>query len=194
MTGPDPIQRRVAYLMRMCDLNRDDVLEASDFEEWVDRLAALRGWEPGTAGYTGLYTLFVDEAFGGVADAVGRDDGTVPLAAMCDFLIAVAHDFPSEFRAWADALFGVLDRDEDDVIGREEYRDLLASLCISRAVADESFVHVDAAGSGRLTRSEFCELYRGFFVTTNPVAPASWFWGRVPEAIPIDGRRRRRKA
>jgi len=75
VTGPDLIQRRVAYLLRLCDHDGDDVLEVSDFEEWVDRLAALRGWEPGTDGYTALHTLYVEEAFRGFAAAAGREDG-----------------------------------------------------------------------------------------------------------------------
>jgi Ca2+-binding EF-hand superfamily protein len=172
----------VAYLLRLCDHDGDDVLEASDFEEWVDRLAALRGWEPGTEGYTALYRLYVEEAFGGVAAESGRDDGRVALGAMGDFLIAVANEHAPEFRAWADALFDVLDRDGDGVIGREEHRDLLASLLVARHVADVSFAHIDAGGSGRLTRAQFRELYRGFFVAEDPEAPATWFWGRTDAA------------
>lgn len=173
------IEHRVDHLLRLCDRDHDDVLDVSDFEEWVDRLGALRGWEPGSPGYESLTTLFVAEAWDGVIEAVGSSDGRVGLAAMRDFLISVANTYAPQFEEWADALFELLDADGDGAIGREEYRDLLASLCVAPAAADVSFARYEVDGAGRLSRASFSALYLGFYLVEDPQAPASGFWGPV---------------
>jgi hypothetical protein len=39
----DIIERKLTNLMRLSDRNGDGVIEGSDFEIWIDRLAATRG-------------------------------------------------------------------------------------------------------------------------------------------------------
>lgn len=173
----DAIDRRVTYLLRLCDRNDDDILDARDFEEWVDRLGALRGWEPGCDGYQVLTELFVVRSWGGLHAAVGREDGTIALPAMRAGLRGIAQSHPEQARGWADALYDLLDPARSGRIGREQYRDLLASLCVAREDADASFAHLDAGDRGYLTRDEFAALYLGFFLDVDPDAPAACFWG-----------------
>jgi len=66
-------------------------------------------------------------------------------------------------------------------------------MLVARAAADVAFSHVDSAACGRLTRAEFCELYRQFLVAEDPDTPAGWFWGPIEEPIPIAGPRRLRR-
>jgi hypothetical protein len=186
----DFIHHKVTYLLRLCDQDHDDVLEASDFETWVDRLAALRGWEPGSAGYAALELLFVHGAFGDMVGAAGRADGRMDLDTMARQLLAMVQAHAPEVSRWAAALFELLDADGVGLIGREEYRDLLASLCVDRASADASFARIAAAYGTRLSSEDFSELYVGFFLDADPDAPASGFWGFVaaphgsPDATP----------
>lgn len=180
----DAIARRVSRLLRRCDGDHDDVLDASDVEEWVDRLGAIRGWEPGGEGYNALTALFVDQAFGELHALAGTPDGRIALDAMCDALTATARRRPWQVAAWAAALFELLDSDADGFIGPEDYRDLLASVCIEHGAADDAFAHVDQHAGGRLSRAGFSALYLQFFLSEEPDGPAAWLWGPVPVATP----------
>ena len=72
----DVIDRKVTYLLGLCDQNGDGLLEVSDFETWVARMAAIRGWAPGSEDYAGLEGLFLD-AYRGMAAAFAGPDGRV---------------------------------------------------------------------------------------------------------------------
>ena len=65
--------------MGLTDQNGDGFLEQADFETWIGRMAAIRGWEKGTEGYAQLEGLFL-EAFKGMAAAFGGDDGRMETA------------------------------------------------------------------------------------------------------------------
>jgi len=58
-------------------------------------------------------------------------------------------------------------------------------------VADESFDRIDADDSGMISLDEFARLYVDFFLSEDPDAPASWFWGRVPAPAALLLRRSR---
>jgi AraC-like DNA-binding protein len=171
------VNRRVRDLLHRCDIDRDGVLDATDFEEWVDRLGALRGWEPDDDGYAALTSLFVDRGYAGLQAARGRPDGRIALDAMRDGLIAMAEARPDRIVASAHALFDLIDADADGLIGLEEYRDLLASLSIARDAADAAFPRLDRLARGAVSRHDFSDLYLRFFTDDDPAAPAAWFWG-----------------
>ena len=175
--APDAIDRRLTYLLRLCDRDHDDVLDAHDVEEWVDRAAALRGWEPDCEGHRALTALFVDQLYGRMHATRGRRDGRMTLPDMCDTLRAITRSQPAQAIAWAEAIFDLLDADGSGYIGLEQYRDLLSSLGVPRSVADTSFARLDARGRGRLSRSEFRALYLRFFRDEDPDTTAAWLWG-----------------
>ena len=49
----------------------------------------------------------------------------------------------------------------------------------------------DADDSGMISLDEFARLYVDFFLSEDPDAPASWFWGRVPAPAALLLRRSR---
>jgi AraC family transcriptional regulator, regulatory protein of adaptative response / methylphosphotriester-DNA alkyltransferase methyltransferase len=173
----EAIDRRVTYVLRLLDSDGDDILHALDVEEWVDRLGALRDWEPGSDGYSALTDLFLNQGYHGLCAAAGRSDSRITLRAMREGMLSVAREHPARLIAWADALFDVLDERVTGRIGVEEYRDLLSSLCVAHAAADVSFRRIDVDGRGQLSRSEFSALYLGFFLDGDPEAAAAWLWG-----------------
>lgn len=75
----DTIQRKVHKLMRLCDLNGDGYLERSDAEIWIDRLAAIRGWDKGSPGYERLDSVF-GASFERLSDVGSDKTGRVEVA------------------------------------------------------------------------------------------------------------------
>ncbi|MEA2828811.1 MAG: hypothetical protein QOG43_3250 [Actinomycetota bacterium] len=172
----DVIDRKVTYLLELCDQNGDGLLEVSDFEMWIERMAAIRGWERGSADYAGLEALFLD-AYKGMQAAYANPDGRIEIAAMKDTLVAMAAAGAPELGEWGDGFFRLIDADGDGVIARQEYRDLMASVFIDAAVADDAFARLDTNGDGVISADEFTQLYRDFFTSDDPDAPGSRFWG-----------------
>jgi Ca2+-binding EF-hand superfamily protein len=175
--APGAIDRRVTYVLRLLDRDGDDILDARDVEEWVDRLGALRDWEPGCDGYSALTDLFLNAGYHGLRADAGREDGRLTLHALRAVMLSTARQHPARLVVWADALFDLLDERVTGQIGVEEYRDLLSSLCVAHAAADVSFAHIDVHGRGQLSRGEFSALYLGFFLDEDPDAAAAWLWG-----------------
>src|SRR3954464_7466970 len=102
------VQQRITHVASLCDLNHDGVLERADFEIWVDRMAAIRGWEAGSDDYERLSGLFLGSYLAG-AGAVGAPDGEMPVSALADALGALAEAGDPRFSGWAAGFFDLLD-------------------------------------------------------------------------------------
>ena len=167
---------KMAHILALLDQNKDGWLGVDDAEAWVDRLAAIRQWSPGSDGYVRLENMLTDVMRNLVEDPAAVD-GKLPLPALRDALYSFAEPGRPELGFWAAGFFQVLDADEEGIIGPDEYRDFMASVNVDSAVADETFVRLDLNGDGRLSRDEFAELYLEFFRSDDPEAPGSWLWG-----------------
>jgi AraC family transcriptional regulator of adaptative response / methylphosphotriester-DNA alkyltransferase methyltransferase len=178
----DAIDDRITSLLRRLDRDHDDILDTFDLEEWVDRLGALRGWEPGDDGYSALTIVLIDQFCPGLHASSGTDDDRISARAMCARLRTIARSHPTRVIGWSNALFDLLDTGVTGLIGIEQYRDLLSSLCVSHSAADASFARMDTVGRGHMSRDEFNALYLGFLLDEHPDAVAAWFWG--PRAAP----------
>ena len=121
----DAIDRRVTYVLRLLDSDGDDILNELDIEEWVDRLGALRDWEPGSDGYSALTDLFLNQGYHGLRASAGRGGGADAAARDARRNALARTRAPARLIVWADALFDVLDDRVTGRIGVEEYRDLL---------------------------------------------------------------------
>lgn len=168
----DLMDRKINHVVALCDSNGDGVVEVSDFVTWVERLAAIRGWAPGTGGHRELERLYVDGAKGVIA-LVGDED-RLSVRAFGDAMRSLSAEDLARFAA---EFFRLIDADGDGEIGPDEYADLLASLGIDRAGADAAFSKLDLNGDGHISGDEFSQLYLEFFRSEDPDAPGNWFWG-----------------
>ena len=75
----DAIERKTSYLLALCDQDDDGVLDADDFAIWVERLAAIRGWEQGSEGYADLEATFLG-SYDAAQAARGGEEGRVGVA------------------------------------------------------------------------------------------------------------------
>jgi hypothetical protein len=171
----DLIDRKLTHVVGLCDQNGDGVLEVADFETWVGRMAAIRGWEPGSDGHAGLDRLYLDTIR--TLHEVYGDNGRVTVARLAEVLRSMSESGGSDFQAWGDGFFGLLDADGDGRIGPDEYRDFLAALLVDAPAADQAFAKLDLDGDGYISGEEFTQLYLEFFASEDPDAPGNWFWG-----------------
>ena len=96
---------------------------------------------------------------------------------MKDTIVSMAAAGAPELGVWGDGFFRLIDADGDGVIGPQEYRDLMASVFVDAASADQAFARLDTNGDGVISHDEFTQLYRDFFTSDDPDAPGSRFWG-----------------
>jgi Ca2+-binding EF-hand superfamily protein len=170
------IDQKVRHLIRLCDRNGDGTVELADYEQWMARLAAIRGWEPESADYTRLEEVIVGTV-GPMLAAFGGAVGPEQISELSSAMTTMAQSGAPELTHFAEGLFAVIDRDGDGVISPSEYKELMASLDIDASVADASFAKIDLDGDGQLSRDEYTELYHEFFSSNDSDAPGSWLWG-----------------
>lgn len=171
----DVMDRKISHVVALCDLNGDGVVEVADFDLWVQRLAAIRGWAPGTDDHAELEALYLGPASDMIAAGSGAD--RISVGGFSEYLRSLAETDLAAFTAWGDGFFRLIDANADGQIGPDEYADLLASLGIDRAGADAAFSRLDLNGDGHISGEEFTELFLEFFSSDDPEAPGNWFWG-----------------
>src|SRR3954470_359679 len=107
-------QRKLAHTFKLWDANRDGVVEQIDYELLIERVAAVRGWAPGSAAYQGLQQMYLGswEAIRAYADT--NRDNRITL----DEWMACFGDWlrdPAAFRQMitpmSEQVFGLLDAD-----------------------------------------------------------------------------------
>ncbi|MCX5199826.1 EF-hand domain-containing protein [Streptomyces sp. NBC_00249] len=75
-------------------------------------------------------------------------------------------------------LFDVIDADEDNQISKDEFARLLKDVWQIDAPMD-TFYQLDTDGDGAISRMEFVRAIREHYLSDNPDAPGSLFFGHV---------------
>lgn len=173
-------RRKLAHTFKLWDANSDGAIEQADYDLLIARVAAVRGWAPGSAGYGQLQHLYLASWAAIRAYADPNGDGRVSRA---EWLACYAEWLadPTAFRArigpLSEAVFALLDRDGDGAITHDEW-DLHARLY--NAVPDATgaiFSRLDSDGDGRIPKDEFIAVSLDFFLDQDPQAPANWMYG-----------------
>lgn len=78
------------------------------------------------------------------------------------------------------AVFDIIDADGDGRIGRDETARFLKDVWkIDVSQAADAFARLDTDGDGAITRQEFTRAMREHFLSTDPDAPGSLFFGQA---------------
>ncbi|WP_405852214.1 EF-hand domain-containing protein [Streptomyces sp. NBC_00090] len=75
-------------------------------------------------------------------------------------------------------VFDVIDADEDNEISKDEFARFLKDVWKTDAPMD-TFTQLDTDGDGAISRMEFVRAVREHFLSDNPDAPGSLFFGHV---------------
>ncbi|MEV4320110.1 EF-hand domain-containing protein [Actinocrispum sp. NPDC049592] len=148
-------RRKVTVVFAAMDADGDGFLDENDFRALTSRWVSLRG--PGDE-------QRLSEVMMGwwstLRSAAGAEKITV------DGVLGVVEQLPrmpDAVIATADAMFDAVDRNGDDYISPDEYRTMMDAWRGRPTDTDAVFPRLDHDGDGRLSRSEFAELWLEFW-------------------------------
>ncbi|MEU4392629.1 EF-hand domain-containing protein [Kribbella sp. NPDC023855] len=169
-------RRKVAAVFRAMDADGSGYLEESDFEALTERWVGLRDWEPGTAEYERMRAIMMGWWSALVTLSDGGQDGKVSL----DELMTVVDQLPAmddAVYATADAMFDAIDQNGDDRIALAEHKQVVYAWKGSDDGIEDVFGKLDGDGDGQLSRTEFRDLWSGFWRGDDPKSPSQWVFG-----------------
>lgn len=173
-------QRKITNLFKVHDLNGDGVLTPTDYEEYSKRIAASRGWAPGSDAYTTLLARFMRMWEDLDRHADRNEDKRVTLdewLAYFDTLLGTQGLYDQVGQPIAESVFTMLDRNGDGVVTADDYAVLYRSGALDPALANAAFSKLDVDRDGRVTPAELSRLLGEFFLSNDPNAPGNWLFG-----------------
>jgi Ca2+-binding EF-hand superfamily protein len=173
------------HYFNVLDHNGDGLLEKQDFIDVADRIAEMRGYEDGSARHSAVRKeiLRIWTNARALSGAEGKTQITLE-----DWL---AHEekvidsnvlIHSYVQGIAQAVFDILDADNDGVISEEEYLQFFRAFRGEEAQGPEAFQKLDQDGDGHLAREEFLEAVTEFHLSDDPDARGNWLFGPYREA------------
>jgi Ca2+-binding EF-hand superfamily protein len=176
----DILRERYGRLFNAYDANRDGYIAGEDMSAYAHKLAATRGYAPDAPAMKDLLDELESE-WQMVATAADTDhDGRVNRDEFVGFAeamratlqYAVNANAPWPLDPWVNRLHKVLDSDGDGRITLEEYRECMTAVGIAGEMDVEgAFNGFDKSEDGYLSRDEFAEVSRQFWLDANPDTP-----------------------
>ena len=177
----DILQKKLTRHFQFRDLNKDGFVERADWEQCARNLAALRGWQPGSAEYEDVMAQHVAmwTTFWQPADQ--DQDGKVILEeylhlAETQRRLGFEYEMKQIARLFA-AIFDTIDLDGDGQISRDEYKLFFEAWGIDTALAEAAFSRMDFNADGRLSREVFLQYGSNFYISDEPDVVGNYLFG-----------------
>ncbi|MFI6099856.1 EF-hand domain-containing protein [Lentzea sp. NPDC051213] len=161
-------RRKVSVVFGAMDADGDGYLDESDFRALTARWVSLRG------GDEELLSQVMMGWWATLQAAAGQDRVSV------DDVLNIVRSLPKAPEAvtsTADAMFGAVDENHDDYISQDEYQTMITAWLGHNGATN--FPQLDADGDGRLSRTEFAELWLEFWAGDNADAAGTYVFGPV---------------
>ncbi|MEG4207179.1 EF-hand domain-containing protein [Microcoleus sp. Pol7_A1] len=175
-------KRKLTLRFYMNDTSKDGIVELADFEHQGQKVAELRGIQPGSTEYEKIISTYVLlwETYWKPADADGDNQVTVDeYLKFGDILIAANKDAKNEKTKLgpSQAVFDTVDINGDGEIDLKEYAIYLKAVGRSEEDAKIAFSKIDKDGDGKLSRDEFAIALYDYHTSNDPQDPANWAFG-----------------
>jgi Ca2+-binding EF-hand superfamily protein len=176
--------QKITRLFDFWDFDGNGFLDRDDYAAVGRRLAAERGWLPGTTEYEDVQQKLMADWAEAQKFADTDNNNRIELdewLAFCDFFI---HDEPTYQVTVTDiveAIFGGIDVDGDGRVEPDDWRMLFRVYGKPAEMAEASFEALDLDGDGYLTREEIHSALRTFFHSQDPAEPANIFFGALQQ-------------
>jgi Ca2+-binding EF-hand superfamily protein len=177
-------RRKVARVFDAMDADGDGFLEEEDFRALAKRWTAVRELAPGDPDHTTLTEIMM----GWWATLLAASDLNRDNKVSLDEVLLVVDRLPGMLdavEATAAALFTAVDRNADDLISADEYRQLIETWNGRPVETDAIFHRLDLDGDGHLSRAEFTALWVEFWAGDDPTSPGTWIFGRFDPTQPV---------
>ncbi|GGY06760.1 hypothetical protein GCM10010358_70010 [Streptomyces minutiscleroticus] len=163
------------------DANRDGYLDWSDYQALADRYIQAYRLDKNDRKarslqtFTQIYWLELLRHAGVDSDRLTKDQFVV-----ANRLAVVDTSRLNVTEGGGHAIFDVLDTNDDNEISADEFARFLRDVLRSDAVdAMDMFTKLDIDGDGAISRYEFIRAVREHYLSNDPDAPGSLFFGRV---------------
>lgn len=173
------------HYFNVLDYDGDGVLEQQDFLDVADRLAELRGYREGSSRHSAVRQEILRmwtnaRALSGAEHKtqITLEDWLAHEEKVLDSSVLI-HSY---VQGIAQALFDMLDADNDGIIDEPEYTQFFHAFRGDDDGADRAFQKLDADDSGHLTREQFLEAVTDFHLSDDPEARGNWLFGPYREA------------
>jgi Ca2+-binding EF-hand superfamily protein len=175
-------KKKLGTWFRMCDADKNGVLERSDYEHMADRLVAankLAADSPVAARIRGNYL----EAWTRIEKLADADkDGKVTLAEFLAALGGLLSDkavYKHLVTEQAAQIVEMTDHDRDGKITEKDFVANLVAYGQTEEPAHAAFKKLDRDGDGFLTKEELLASVEEFYFSEDPAARGNWLLGPI---------------
>jgi len=174
-------KQKLTYYFQAFDLDKNGVLEESDFDRIVDGYAEAYNITKDSATYQEISSTFAKGRWNFLVKNVDTNtDKKVTLDEWLSYHDKLLNDSKSDF-VWmkiTSGLFYALDTDKDGGITLEEYKTMYKIYGFgNESLAAEIFAKLDVDGDGKISKNDVMNLVADFYLSDNPEAPGNYFFG-----------------
>lgn len=174
-------KKKLSYYFQAFDVDKNGVLEESDFDRIVDAYAEAYQIKQDSATYQYISSTFAKKRWDELAKKADTNaDKKVSLDEWLSYHDNLLNDSQSEF-LWlkiTSALCDALDVDKDGLLDLEEYKTMYKIYGFgNESLAAEIFAKLDFDGDGKIRKNDVMNLVADFYLSDNPEAPGNLFFG-----------------
>lgn len=175
----ETMKKKLTNHFQFRDLDKDEFVERSDWEQCAQNLAKIRAWQPGSAEYEDIVARHVQIWTNFWEPADLDKDGKVSLEEYLQLADTqrkkgFALELVSQLFG---AIFDVIDLDGDRKITQEDYKLYFKAWEMPETVAEQAFSGLDLSGDGQLSRGIFIQFGSNFYIADEPNVPGNLLFG-----------------
>ena len=191
MTLSNPLQsgltdlqrRKLTKLFSMYDAGNTGVLKLVDFQNLVDRFAAVKGLRKDSSEYYQLMDRLMHRLThlrGEVKEKLGRrpTEGVTLEEWLLFYSQVLSSDSYQDYIVDLTRLiFDAVDTDDSGHLDLPEWKHLFQVYGIPVIYAEEAFLKADLNQDGKLSRADLLQLVKEFYYSQDPEAPGNYIFG-----------------
>ena len=162
------MKNKLTHHFNFQDLNSDNFVEQSDWEQCALNLAEIRGWEPDSEEYNDILKKHVQiwNTFWKPADQ--DNDGKVSLKEYLELANQQRNRGGFSMNLLSElfgTIFDAIDQDSDKNIMLEDYKNYFKAWGVDESLAEPAFSSLDFSGDGLVSRMIFIQCAANFFTS-----------------------------
>jgi Ca2+-binding EF-hand superfamily protein len=175
--------KKLTKLFTMYDAQNHGILQLSDFERIVHKLAEIRGWNSGQQEYENLLNKYAYRWItmrAEIKQKINKEiNSQIDLDEWLRYHELLQEDeaYQWEVKILADLIFDVIDLDDSSSLDKHEWKILFQVFNIPVVYVNETFAKIDSNHDEMLTKQEVMPLLEEFYFSDDPNAAGNGMFG-----------------